>query len=60
MWWIAAYWRGTWGHNAKVTTHTLETHIYRLRQKIEANPTVPTLLLSVRGGYRLNFQPARL
>jgi DNA-binding response OmpR family regulator len=47
-----------WGADAHVTTHTLETHVYRLRQKIEADPAVPTLLLSVRGGYRLNFAPA--
>ena len=50
--------RSVWGQNAQVTTHTVETHIYRLRQKIEANPTVPTLLLSVRGGYRLDCGPA--
>jgi DNA-binding response OmpR family regulator len=44
-----------WGPNSRVTTHTLETHIYRLRQKMEANPASPALLLSERGGYRLNL-----
>ena len=45
--------REVWGYNASVTTHTLETHIYRLRQKIEENPTEAQLLVTDGGGYKL-------
>jgi DNA-binding response OmpR family regulator len=43
-----------WGYNSMVKTHTLETHIYRIRQKIELNPEAPSLLTSHGGSYRLN------
>ena len=43
-----------WGFNSGVTTHTLETHVYRLRQKMEADPSNPRLLMTDRGAYRLD------
>jgi DNA-binding response OmpR family regulator len=43
-----------WGYNAGVTTHTLETHVYRLRQKIEADPANCRLLMTAPGGYMLD------
>ncbi len=45
-----------WGYNSTVTTHTVETHIYRLRQKMELHPTKPRLLVTEGGAYQLHAE----
>ncbi|NDC56257.1 MAG: winged helix family transcriptional regulator [Alphaproteobacteria bacterium] len=40
-----------WGHKTVLESHTLETHVYRLRRKLEAWPDVAQALQSVEGGY---------
>ncbi len=42
-----------WGYSAGVTTHTVESHMYRLRQKIESDPSDPKILMTKPGGYQL-------
>lgn len=44
-----------WGYHREANTHTLETHVYRLRQKIEPNPQTARLLITESGGYRLQI-----
>ena len=47
------YRAGQWSYNSEVTTHTLETHVYRLRQKIEKDAINPVILVTGSRGYKL-------
>ena len=43
-----------WGHNSKLETHTVETHIYRLRAKISKNFNDDNFILSSKQGYMIS------
>ena len=43
-----------WGHNSKLETHTVETHIYRLRKKIKAKFDDDNFIDSLKDGYKIN------
>lgn len=42
-----------WGYSAGVDTHTVETHVWRLRQKIETDDPATHFLVTEPGGYRV-------
>ncbi|MBS40821.1 MAG: DNA-binding response regulator [Rhodospirillales bacterium] len=42
-----------WEYSSEISTHTLETHIYKLRQKLEIHPSQAKILVTEPGGYRL-------
>ena len=48
--------RDVWGYATVASTHTVETHIYRLRRKIEPDPAKARILVNVDGGYRLGYE----
>ncbi len=51
--------REVWGYRHGADSYTVESHIYRLRRKIEADPTRPRFLVNEDGGYALIPMPAR-
>ena len=43
-----------WGYNDKLETHTVETHIYRLRKKIKENFNDENFIINLKDGYKIN------
>ena len=44
-----------WGYNTTLTTHTLETHIYRIRQKVGNTSSGQDFIATESEGYRMQF-----
>ncbi len=44
-----------WGYAPDASTHTIETHIYRLRQKVEHDDAAAQLISTLEGGYQLKI-----
>ena len=42
-----------WGHRSKLETHTVETHVYRLRKKVEKKFQDKSFILSLKNGYKI-------
>ena len=42
-----------WGYRSKLETHTVETHVYRLRKKIEKNFNDKSFIMSLKNGYKI-------
>ncbi len=42
-----------WGHKSKLETHTVETHVYRLRKKVEKKFNDKSFILSLKNGYKI-------
>ena len=47
--------QNVWEYSGDVTTHTIETHIYRLRKKVEQETAGAQIVSAEEGGYRLLF-----
>ena len=42
-----------WGYKSKLETHTVETHVYRLRKKIEKKFKDNSFIVSLKNGYKI-------
>ena len=42
-----------WGYKSKLETHTVETHVYRLRKKIEKKFRDNSFIVSLKNGYKI-------
>ena len=42
-----------WGYKSKLETHTVETHVYRLRKKVEKKFNDKFFIISLKNGYKI-------